>query len=376
MAARLVYAYLLWTVHSRSQQPPVEGLHRLSIGVLTSGQSDVRGPGGTWRLGPFNKTSKIDVAYRYSGKVVVAGWIGCCAGVTTIIDSSTGAEILEFLAYDPHITPAGIIVFRHFYPHCSDPSIISDVIEKLDLNREIPRNVPSQPNENPIDQVGEVLYPSTPILGIRHEIGHNLLITGAAKVLFLIDGLSSGKLCVVRQQLSGSAAEKRECFDSAAFGVHTLGEVHISQVFESAFGDLVLSTEIGLPNSSVRREFEIDKESLRMNETKIAPRSAEGTIAIPWPIQKKALAAFVPLDMKSQDIVDHGQETVRVHIDIEQTGAVHNVEVAGASEPIAKSIKRTLLQWKVNPTILDGRSVGVTTEFSSQIHNLSDSFLN
>ncbi len=246
-------------------------LHRLAIGKLPSDSLSSPGSGRSWQLAASNKTSEIDAAYLYDDDVIVFGWIGCCAGLTTIVDAATGTEKLEFLDYEPHITPKGIIVFRRFYPHFSDPSIVSDSIAELDLNRPFPRKVPSKPNENPTEEIGTTIYPTAPTPGIRHEVGHNLAIIDAGKLLFLADRLSSGKLCLVRLSLtrSGGQVSKENCLTSDGFGVGDLSDIHIRQLSENAFGDLILSVDLGKPPSSIQRDFDVDKGSLDVTALKV-----------------------------------------------------------------------------------------------------------
>ncbi len=115
----------------------------------------------------------------------VFGWIGSNSGLITVIDAATGKEKLEFLNLGSRVTPKRLIVFERFYPHFSDPSIVSDAIAELDLKQPIPHNVPAQPNENLAEQVGTTIYPQVPTPGLRHEIGDNYVITDAGTGLFL-----------------------------------------------------------------------------------------------------------------------------------------------------------------------------------------------
>src|SRR5271166_5321682 len=90
-------------------------LQRLSIGRTLTDGPKFEGPGRTWHLSPVNATTTINSAYRYKNEVVIFGWAER-AGLTTIIDTESGEEQIEFLALDPVITQNGLIVFKRFYP--------------------------------------------------------------------------------------------------------------------------------------------------------------------------------------------------------------------------------------------------------------------
>ncbi len=368
----LVMAVLTCTYTlSASNDPTTDGPHlrRLFIGKssarsITSSEDDHH----TWRLGRWNQTTEIDAAYRYGDNIIIFGWIGCCSGVTTIIDAKSGMEKLEFLEYDPHITPRGLIVFRRFYPHFTEPSMVSDAVAELDLEQQVPRSVPSRPYENPTDQVGTIIYPEVPTPDIRHDIGHNIVVSDAGSLLFLADRLSSGKLCVVRLSLDlgGGRAQKENCAALNGLGVRSLSDVHIREFAENAFGDLMLSVDVGAAGSSIRRDFQVDKNSLEIaTVTGGQESSGERTLSIPWAVQRGALTFFVPTDIGGS-----GQRPVQARLGIDTAGNVRDVVISGAATEASKAIKNNLLQWKFKPTVLDGRPVRVVTEFTSTTDGL------
>jgi hypothetical protein len=342
-------------------------LRRLVIGRLPADGVTSAPSGRSWRLGRLNQTSSISAAYLYNDHVVVFGWIGCCGGTTTIIDSTSGQERLEFLDYDSHITPTGLLVFRRFYPHFSDPSVISDAIEELDLNLPIPRKIPTRANENPTDQIGAAIYPQGVTPNVRHEIGHNFVITDTGRLLFLADRLSSGKLCLVRLSLSPSADQVRKdnCLTAGDFNAASLSALHIRKISENAFGDLILSADVGEPNASTRRDFDIDKISLQITPVKPIEAPEHGSLSIPWSVQRKAIMQFVPLSGEFQ-----ANGSVKVRLDIDSKGRVADVVVSGPPADLAALVKRAVLQWEFEPTLLDGHQVRVVTEFSTEVNRL------
>ncbi len=315
--------------------------------------------GRSWLLSASNKTTALDAAYRYHDSIIIFGWIGCCAGITTILAAGTGSEQLEFLGYDPHITPKGLIVFRRFYPHFTDPSLVSDFIKKLDINQPIPNNVPSGADQNPTEQIGMTLYPKTATPQVRDDIGHNFLITGAGTFLFVADRLSSGNLCLVRLSLGNSdnPTQKDNCVTPASFGVNTLSDFHISQFAENPFGDLILSADLGQANSSIHRDFEIDKTSLVVRP--VAEETPEkGILPVPWTVQKNALVTFAPFRAQAEEVV-------KARLVIDTRGNVASVLVSGAPEGLSNEVKRAILNWKFKPTVLNGKQINVVTEFSA-----------
>ena len=139
-----IEGFLCWTWSFQQSQGQTSELTRLVVGKLPHEVSSPNG-GRTWKLGENNKTTSIDSAFLFGDRVVVFGWAGTTVGIATILDATKSSEILEFLEYDAHITPDGLIVFRRFYPHFSESSIISDKIAVLDLASNIPTNVPADP---------------------------------------------------------------------------------------------------------------------------------------------------------------------------------------------------------------------------------------
>lgn len=348
-------------------------LHRLLVGKSPSSSIASNQSGRTWHLASFNKTTDIDAAYRYGRHLVIFGWIGSNIGVTTIINADNGSEELEFLCFYPHITPAGLIVFERWYPHFSDPSIVSDVIAELDLNETIPHNVPSKLTENPADQVGAPVYPVAALPGVRHNIGNNFTITDGGSLLFIADRLSSGKLCLVRLALTAvrDKPPKENCLTSDSFGVSDLSEIRIRQLSENAFGDLVLAMDLGRPASSSQKDFEVDKNTLNINSSANLEESSEKAFPIPWSIQRNALTSFVPLDVTAKGISTHAQDTLKARLVIDRGGVVSNVTISGIPNVLEKAIRDAILQWRFKPTILDGKQVEVATEFTSRIGALT-----
>ena len=315
-------------------------LQRLTIGRSPSDGIPSTEPGQTWRLSSSNMTGTISAAYRFGKNVVVFGWIGF-AGVTTIIDAATGRENLEFLGNDFRISPKGLIVFTRFYPHFSDPSIISDAVAELDLNEPIPHNVPSRLYENPTDQVGTTIYPEAPTPGVRHDILHNFLVSHDGAFVELVDRLSSGKLCLIRLSLADSdhRLQMMNCVTSDAFGVSDLSLVHIHEFSENAAGGLVLSVDIGKLPSIVQRSFDIDRTSLALNGTSPSKRNeaakqSEQPFVMPWGVLKRALTVFVPVQTEA-----HPQETVKVRLVIGTAGDVRDVSVSGLPSDVADLVR-------------------------------------
>lgn len=349
-------------------------LHRLIIGKAAAGSITSNQSSRSWHLARFNKTTEIDAAYRFDEHVVIFGWIGSNVGITTIVNADSGSEKLEFLCFYPHITPTGLIVFERWYPHFSDPSIVSDAIAELDLkNKPIPHNVPSKPNENPIDNVGTIIYPAAATSGIRHEIRNNFTITDAGSLLFIADRLSSGRLCLIRLSLAeqGERRPEMNCLPSDSFGVNDWSEIRIRKFSENAFGDLLLSTDLGPPGSANQKDFEVDKNTLTITASESPEERREKAFLIPWSTQRNALTRFVPLDIAAKGISAHTQDTIKVRLVIDRGGEVKSVAISGLPDALAAAIRGVILQWKFKPTLLDGRPVEVATEFTSQLGALT-----
>lgn len=165
--------------------------------------------------------------------------------------------------------------------------------------------------DNGSDQVGVGIYPQTVAPGVRHLIEHNFVITDAGRLLFIADRLSSGELCLVRLSVSypPDRASKENCTTSATFEVSSLSEVHIRQFAENPFGDLVLSVDIGEPNTAARRNFDIDRTSLTITPVPVEETRDTGNFPIPWSVQRKALTVFVPLRVAAEP-----NEAVKVRV--------------------------------------------------------------
>jgi hypothetical protein len=346
-------------------------LHRLTVGKSPAGGIASTEPGHTWHLARFNKTDQIDAAYRYGDNVIIFGWAGL-AGVATIIDAATGEEKLEFLGNDFRISPKGVIVFTRFYAHFADPSVVSDTVAELDLKGPIPHSVPSRETENPTDQVGLTIYPEAPTPGVRHDILYNFVVTDAGALLYLVDRLSSGKLCMVRLSLadSGGRLQKENCVTSEAFGASDFSEVHIRQLSENALGDLILALDIGKLPRPLQRDFHIDKTSLGLTAPpaqKEPGKPSDRPFSIPWRVQKRALTVFVPVHVDA-----HAQESAKVRLTIDTAGNVSDVSILGLPSDVAALVKGGILGWKFKPTVFPGGPVQVVTEFTSTIAGLAN----
>jgi hypothetical protein len=342
-------------------------LRRLAIGKLLENGVSSTSSGRSWLLGRANKTTQIDAAYLYRDMVVVFGWVGSNIGLTTIINADTGAEELEFLDFYPHITARGLIIFERWYPHFSDAAIVSDAIQEFDLNQPVPHNVPTNADQNPTDRIGAVIYPVMPTPGVRHEIGHNFLITTDGTVLFIADVLSDGQLCFVRQPLQkGAALHDQRCVGPASFGATDLSELHVRDFKESAFGDLVLSVDVGRSGSTIPHEFYVDRNSLELLPHDVTRASDKGSLAVPWPVQRKALAVFGPVT-----VGEGAQDLINVRLTIDTVGHVSNAVVSGSSPDIRALVTTILLRWKFMPAVLDGRSTAIVTEFDTSVGELS-----
>ncbi len=70
-------------------------------------------------------------------------------------------------------------------------------------------------------------------------------------------------------------------------------------------------------------------------------------------------------------VEDHADETIKARLTIDTTGNPREVAVSGSSASVRDSIKRTILQWKFKPTVLDGRPRLVSTEFTSLVDRLT-----
>ncbi len=301
-------------------------------------------------------TTRIDSAWRYGRYIVVFGWAGL-AGLNTVIDAGTGAEALEFLGYDPAITPNGLIVFRRFYPHFSDPAIVSDRIAVLNLNLQIPYLVPAK-DQVPTESVGVDIYPRAPTKEERHLIGGNHLITDQGALLILVDQATTGKLCVVRLSLANTASdsEKHHCPTAADLGGADPGEVHVGEFSEQPGGDLILSLDI--PKSepgSLPRVFKIDRQSLAVTRLWSTDDIPDGTLRVPWLAQKSAALSVVLPDL-------HLPDSAKVDLTIDVYGNVRDVTLSGVSPETLDRLRNAILGWKFKPTFLDGRKVEVVTQ--------------
>ena len=159
---------------------------------------------------------------------------------------------------------------------------------------------------------------------MKHEIGDNYAVTDAGTVLFLVDRLSTGKLCLVRlsvSRLDDDQAPKENCMTSESFGVSDLAGVHIRRFSENTFGDLILSTDLGGPKSATQKDFEVDKSSLSIAALNTSPeKGGEKPFSVPWRVLRTALASFVPLDVTTKSVAAYAQETMKARLLID-TGA-------------------------------------------------------
>ncbi len=196
-----------------------------------------------------------------------------------------------------------------------------------------------------------------------------------ARVFFFIDRLSTGKRCLARlpvSRLDDDQALKENCMTSESFGVSDLSGVHIRQFSENAFGNLILSTDLGGPKSATQKDFEVDKSSLSMAALNTSPeKGGEKAFSVPWPVLRTALASFVPLDVTAKSVAPYAQETMKARLHIDTRGVVREAAVSGLPDPPSQLIRDVVLQWRFDPTILDGRNMEVTTEFTSQVGKLT-----
>lgn len=331
----------------------VEDGDRLSV----AGESSKR-----WYLGAANLTNKIDSAYRYGQHIVVFGWTGL-AGLNTIIDAGTGAEVLEFLGYDPVITPDGLIVFRRFYPHFSDPAIVSDRIAVLNLNQQIPLLVPAK-DQVPEENVGVDVFPGAAATGERHEIGGNFLIADQNHSLFLVERTSTGKLCVVRLPLINALrnSEKHYCLTAAELGGADPGKVHVDKFREQPDGDLVLSLDIpGSGLGSPPLVLQIDRQSLACTRIWPSGDKAGSRLRVPWEVQKTGVLYLAAADLGSREASERLVDVVEAEVTIDVYGRVIDVMLSGSNPEVLDRLRKTILSWKFKPTVLNGMPIEVVT---------------
>jgi hypothetical protein len=353
--------------------------HRLSTGGVSSREVMDASSGRSWRLSDANRTSKIDAAYLYDTQVAVFGWISATVGLTTIIDSASASESLEFLAFYPKMTSDGLIVFVRFYPHFSDPSIVDERIAELDLKRPFPHRVPTGEYENPTDEVGTAIYPSARAPNVRHYIGDHFLVASSGTLLFALDQLSTGEICLVRMRLpaSSTGATTQRCVAPEVFGAHDFssfnpsGDGRIESFSENASGNLTMTVETGGPHRLIQRTFEIDKNSLEAAELPITPQNPGAALAIPWQVAKASLTGFVAPDLGSKNLAPHLQDEIKVVLVIDVGGNVRQATISGVPADASVTLKSAIQKWKFKPTMLNGTMVEVTTQFASAVSGLS-----
>jgi len=350
-------------------------LQRLTIGKTPTDKLNFSEPGRTWNLGPFNRTTEISAAYRYKNDVVIFGFVER-AGLTTIIDAATGEEQLEFLSWEPLITSNGLILFKRFYPASADYTVVDESIAELDLKGTVPHDVPSEPYGKHADDVGATIYPRAPTTDVRHYVRFFFTADGGT-LLFALDQLSSGEVCLVRMQLpatSGSAMKQR-CVAPETFGAHSLafydsaGDGSIENFVENNSGSLTLTVET--ESRSVDRSFQIDKNSLEAAELSNEVIDRVRALTVSWPVAKQGLITFVAPDLKSKDLSVHLQDAIKAVLIIDTAGNVREATVSGLPSSAAGPVKAAILKWKFKPTMLDGAPVEVSTAFSSSVGGLT-----
>ncbi len=323
-----------------------------------------------WRLAPSNKTTKIDNAYKYGDNVIIFGWIGCCSGVTTILDAVSGTEKLEFLDYYPHITTTGILVFEQFYPHFTDPGMISDKIRALNLNDPVPVNVPPA-SQNPTDDVGVTLYPGSSEKGARHLIGNAFVVDDMEERLFIVDRPPSGhSFCFARlslMNLTESALEKH-CTTATDLTGKPGDQVAIYAFNFNEYRELVLSVNTELAEHSLKLEyFEIDRQTLIPK--RMATRSSHA-LPVPWKAQKQAVVMEIAPTMTQKDLSEHAKDTANISLLIDEQGNVKHVSITGVPDDVARWVTKAVLQWKFKPTVLDGIATDVSTSFAMELSRI------
>jgi hypothetical protein len=294
-------------------------------------------------------------------------------GLTTIIDAASGEEQLEYLSWNPLITPNGLVVFKHFYPASADYTIVDESLAELDLNGTIPHDVPPQYG-NYADDVGVTIYPRVSTPEVRHYISF-FFATDGGTFLFALDKLSSGQVCLVRMQLPASfgSAIKQRCVAPEVFGAHDFSFYNpgsdgtIENFSENASGSLMLTVETGRPRPLIQRSFAIDKISLEATELPITPQNPSAALAIPWPVAKSTLTGFVAPDLGSKDLAPHLGDEIKVVLIIDVSGSVRQATISGLPADISAPLKSAILKWKFHPTMLNGTMVEVTTHFSSPV---------
>lgn len=330
--------------------------------------------GRTWYLGPHNTTTKIDAAYRYGNYIVIFGWNGL-AGLNTIIDAVSGREHLEFLGYLPQITQNGVVVFEQFYPHFTEPDIVSNYIRALDLNKPIPANVPRQ-YELPIANVGYILYPRTVSRGERHIIAENFLVSKSGREVFIIDRPTPTlPFCFVRVSLQSfsNTPQKKYCIPSLTLTGYpdeatSIAAVNYVGTFrQNQAGNLTFVVAHG--ETARPEKFRVDPNTLL--PTKLPPSNAAlAPFRMPWKVEKSGLIKFVALDVHSAELSPYAGRIVKILIIIDKSGGVSNVTVVGIPKGLAQLIKSAILSWKFKPNMLDGALTDVSTEFTTTIGKL------
>jgi hypothetical protein len=292
-------------------------LQRLSVGKTSADSLTFGGPDRTWHLDPVNQTTTIESAYRYKNHLVVFGFADS-AGLTTIIDATSGQEQLEFLSWEPLITPKGLIVFKHFYPASADNTIVDESIAELDLNGTIPHDVPSERYGKHADDVGVTIYPRALMPDVRHFVDF-FLATDGGTLFFAVDKLSSGEVCLVRIELppASGGAMKRHCLPPETFGAHNFSTFDVTsdgiieRLVENNSNGLMLNVETGRRRAQlVQRSFEIDKNSLEVREVPIPVENPRAELSIPWPVAMSSLINFVAPDLGSKDLAAHLHEDI------------------------------------------------------------------
>ena len=368
LAATILFAAVAGLPVCPAAAQDTSPLQRLVIGnnpgaSAAERRSIAEGPTRRWYLAATNRTTDIDSAWHYRNNIVIFGWADL-AGLNTVIDATTGAELLEFLGYGPVVTK-GLIVFRRFYPHFTDPDIISDRIAVLDLSRPFPRFVPAK-DQLPTEDVGVDIYPTAPGANARHLIGGNYLVGGKGTSLFVADRITSRRLCVVRIPLPSSAGgpEKQACLTAADLRGADPAKVHIAKFSETPLGDLTLAVDLpGTEPGAKPVEFSIDSQSLALTRMQPAPSGSETALWIPWAVQKKTLLSFSAPDLGSTKARTHLADSIKAQLSVDGFGNVRDVSLSGSTDEVLDRVRKAILAWKFKPAVLDGHQVDVTTGF-------------
>jgi len=373
MRFRLIFAVLVsgWAT-ATVPVATVSRLESLVVGTGPAAGNAAVSPNDhhTWRLAPSNKTTRIDNAYRYGHNIVIFGWIGCCSGITTILDAASGAEKLEFLDYYPHITPHGILVFEQFYPHFTDPGMISDRIRALNLNDPVPVNVPPA-SQNPTDDVGVTLYPSSSEKGERHLIGSSFVVDDTTRRLFIVDMPASGRgFCFAGVSLLNLAepALEEHCVTATDLTGKSGDQVAIYAFAFNEYHELVLSVNTEIAEHKLRLEyFEIDRQTLIPK--RMATRSSHA-LSVPWNVQKQAVVMEIAPAMTQKDFLEHAKDTANISLLIDEQGNVKRASITGVPDDVAREVTKAVLQWKFKPTVLDGIVTDISTTFAMELSRI------